>query len=644
MSENVLKQLKALRAQLRKWKDTLYYYADLFEADGTVDEREKAQLKRMTDGIKKIEDRISEKEAELNFGGKIKNTVSGTSEGVSDFFSRTDDIVDHSLVDNPTDDTLVDNNPTDDTPVDDNPTDDNSTGDSPSNEDDKYAAIAETPAVKEFLKGIHNSEGGYVDDPNDPGGKTKYGIAEKREWPAFAEMFGLDASNPSLIKDITKKQVDEYYIKTRFEQNGLDKIKSAKVINAIFDQSILTPSLVKKNIKRALMALDSSLKFPLNNSEFSGEEVAAINSANADKLIEKFVEYQNEYYDGLVKSNPDKFTKYINGWKNRTARLTGFSGDSSGGDDNTTGTGSSDSGNTFEVPSGWGLNKIAIEKGVSVEDLKAWNADKLKTYSNGSQGFNAGEVIVIKDGSSSGGDDGGSETTFEVPKGWGLKKIARKKDVTVEQLKAWNADKLQTYRNGKQGFNAGEIIIIKGGGSVSSDTNSGETDNEEEEVTEGGHIKPSWLKEAEKHLGKKETARMVKDDPWVKLLFEELGAYGWAKDQTVKDANWCAAFVSYCLKKTGQSPLTGFDGMRARTYGEKYGKEITRPVYGALVTVARGGAGHIGFVVGYNKRNGALTILGGNQGNKVSIKKEKRQILAYRVPSSWQIPEQNYLD
>lgn len=172
-------------------------------------------------------------------------------------------------------------------------------------------------------------------------------------------------------------------------------------------------------------------------------------------------------------------------------------------------------------------------------------------------------------------------------------------------------------------------------------TSKEDTDNE---IAEGGYIKPSWIREAEKHLGKKETARMVKDDPWIKLLFEELGAYDWAKDQTVQDANWCAAFVSYCFKKTGQSPLTGFDGMRARTYADKYGKEVTRPVYGALAIVQRGGAGHIGFVVGYNKRNGKITLLGGNQGNKVSIKKEGRTLIAYKVPSGWNIPEKNYLD
>lgn len=660
MSKNVLKQLKALRAQVRKYEDTLDLYRELFEKSDGIDDAEQKQLYALSDAIHKIKSNISKREEKLKFGNKVRNKIDEASENIGDFFNRNDDQVDHSLIniktstdetstdetstdETSTDETSTDETSTDETSTDETSTDETSTddGDVSNNEEDKYAEIAETPAVKEFLNGIHKSEGGYVDDPGDPGGKTKFGIAEHREWPAFAEMFSLDANKPELIKDITKKQVDEYYIKTRFEQNGLDKIKSTKVINAIFDQSILTPGIVKKNIKQALGVLDSNNKFPINNSEFSAEEISAINNSNADKLVEKFVEYQNEYYNGLVKKNPGKFKRYINGWLNRTARLTGFSGGTNEDSTSTdsTNTQTSDSKNTFEVPSGWGLNQIASEKGITIEQLKTWNADKLKTYSNGEQGFNVGEIIIIKKGST----NSGSEGLFEVPSGWGLEKIARKKGITVDELKAWNADKLKTYSNGSQGFNAGEMIVVEGGGSVSSDT-SVDTNTDEEEVSEGGHIKPSWLKEAEKHLGKKETARMVKDDPWVRMLFESLGAYGWAKDQTVKDANWCAAFVSYCLKKTGQSPLTGFDGMRARTYGEKYGKEITRPVYGALVSVARGGAGHIGFVVGYNKKNGTLTILGGNQGNKVSIKKEKRQILAYRVPSSWQIPEQNYLD
>jgi len=162
----------------------------------------------------------------------------------------------------------------------------------------------------------------------------------------------------------------------------------------------------------------------------------------------------------------------------------------------------------------------------------------------------------------------------------------------------------------------------------------------------GAYIKPPWLTEAEKHIGKKKTARMVKDDPWVSELFKSLGAYDWAKDQTENTANWCAAFVSYCLKKTGQASLSGFDGMRALTYAESYGKEIKRPVYGAIAIVKRGGGGHIGFVVGYNKKSKVIKLLGGNQGGNsaVSIKNENRKLVAYKVPSNWTVPEQNYLD
>lgn len=180
---------------------------------------------------------------------------------------------------------------------------------------------------------------------------------------------------------------------------------------------------------------------------------------------------------------------------------------------------------------------------------------------------------------------------------------------------------------------------------TSSDNNEIQI-NEQTEITEGGQIKPPWIREAEKHLGKTETARIVKDDPWIRLLFEELGtqAYSWAQNRTVVEANWCAAFVSYCLKKTGQSPLTEFDGMRALAYANKYGTEITRPVYGALAIVTRDGGGHIGFVVGYNKETGVISMLGGNQGKSVTIKEESRSLVAYKIPSSWVVPEQNYLD
>ncbi|AFC22889.1 peptidoglycan-binding lysin domain protein [Saprospira grandis str. Lewin] len=160
---------------------------------------------------------------------------------------------------------------------------------------------------------------------------------------------------------------------------------------------------------------------------------------------------------------------------------------------------------------------------------------------------------------------------------------------------------------------------------------------------EGNYQKPAWISKAEGYKGKAETAKMVKDDPFVKMLFQELGTYDeWAHKQTVKTANWCAAFVSHCLKKSGQPALSYYDGGRAKKYLD-YGRKIDKPAYGAIVVFSRSGGGHVGFVAGQTDSH--ILTLGGNQGNKVCIKAyPKSKVQGYVVPSSWTVPEENYLD
>lgn len=713
-----LKELKVMRAQVRKIEDTITYYRKLFLADGTIDEQEQEKLTHMTNALVRIEDAIDKKENELSFGQKIKNNASAFGETVADIMSSTDDAPDHSLVKdtqiedassdighlerlrseveavrasakrvidsvNPNTskieltqeqkdrvttyaskaaaflDAFSDSNvkvknafkqahrgyfvelrqshnwcqnkflPKVEVKEADtsggNTTTPDTNNERPQTEQEKYEEIANTPAVKEFLAGIHRSEGGYVDDPNDPGGKTKYGIAEKREWPAFAKMFGLDPRDTSQIRNITKEQVDEYYIKSRFEENGLDEIKSTKVINAIFDQSILTPGIVKKNIKRALNDIGGH-NFAANNSKFNTEEIAAINAADANKLVAKFVEYQNAYYDGLVRKNRAKFGKYIRGWKNRTARLVGFKPSNEEG--GSTG-GNTSSGDTHTVASGESLGIIARKYGVSVDDIVRWN-----NLSNPDR-ISVGQELKVKGSASTGGNSssGGSTRTHIVARGESLGVIAVRYDVSVDDIVRWNG-----ILN-PNSISVGQELVIKGGS-----TSSGGSDDssDEETTTSGGYVVPSWIRKAKSYKGESEGGvRMVKDHPFIKELFQSLGTYDeWAHDKTIATANWCAAFVSYCLKNSGQQSLSGYPGGRARAYAD-FGTQLDRPAYGAIVVLKRGGAGHVGFVVGMKGKR--PIVLGGNQGNKVSEVPYSSQVLAYVAPPGWNVPEQNWL-
>lgn len=102
------------------------------------------------------------------------------------------------------------------------------------------------------------------------------------------------------------------------------------------------------------------------------------------------------------------------------------------------------------------------------------------------------------------------------------------------------------------------------------------------------------------------------------------------KPEVVDDETpWCAAFVGACLEAAGlKSTRSGW----ARQY-LNWGVRLTQPTYGCIVVFSReGGGGHVGFAVGRDNLH-RLMVLGGNQGNEVSIKPfETSRVLGYRWP------------
>ncbi len=94
---------------------------------------------------------------------------------------------------------------------------------------------------------------------------------------------------------------------------------------------------------------------------------------------------------------------------------------------------------------------------------------------------------------------------------------------------------------------------------------------------------------------------------------------------------WCAAFVNAVLTKTG---LDGTGALNARSFLD-WGTEITSPQLGDVVVLSRGdnpAQGHVGFFKGFDA-DGNILILGGNQGDSVSVQSfNKDRLLGYRRP------------
>lgn len=117
---------------------------------------------------------------------------------------------------------------------------------------------------------------------------------------------------------------------------------------------------------------------------------------------------------------------------------------------------------------------------------------------------------------------------------------------------------------------------------------------------------------------------------------------GWARelglaDSYVADAvPWCGLFAAIVIKHAGWEPVAA--PLWARNWA-KFGDPAPAPALGDVLVFARESSGHVGFYVGEDET--AFHVLGGNQGDAVSIIRVLRQrLLAARRPH-WRIAQPN---
>lgn len=141
---------------------------------------------------------------------------------------------------------------------------------------------------------------------------------------------------------------------------------------------------------------------------------------------------------------------------------------------------------------------------------------------------------------------------------------------------------------------------------------------------------PIWLTEARKYIGVREIKGAAAESrivQWWKTI--RLG--GIREDETP----WCAAYVGAMLENVGlMSARSGW----AKNY-LTWGAPLEYPLIGCIVVFDRlGGGGHVGFVVGRDEKF-RLMVLGGNQGDAVSIAPfDLSRVVGYRWPAPIPVP------
>lgn len=147
------------------------------------------------------------------------------------------------------------------------------------------------------------SEGGYVRDPGDPGGETKYGVS-KRSFPKMD------------IKKLTLQQAARIYRRHFWDQIRGDQIQDQKLANKLFDLS------VNIGVSRAVRILQQACGLcglPVaENGIPTASTLTVVNMCDARSLLAEFKALAAGYYRDLAHQHP-ALQRFLGGWLKRAA-------------------------------------------------------------------------------------------------------------------------------------------------------------------------------------------------------------------------------------------------------------------------------------------------------------------------------------
>ena len=144
-------------------------------------------------------------------------------------------------------------------------------------------------------------EGGYVNNLNDPGGETNFGISKK--------------SYPNLnIKALRVEDAKQIYRKDFWNRCKLNQVDSQRIANKIFDIAVNSgTSKAGKMLQEACNILGKSL---VVDGVIGEKTMQATNSFKYDEAVEKVLIYLRVKYYLELAENP-KRRSFLFGWLRR---------------------------------------------------------------------------------------------------------------------------------------------------------------------------------------------------------------------------------------------------------------------------------------------------------------------------------------
>lgn len=148
------------------------------------------------------------------------------------------------------------------------------------------------------IKVVLAHEGGYVNNPSDPGGETNMGIT-KRTYP-----------NED-IKNLTVDDAKRIYLYDWWMPNHYEDINDDDAATKIFDTAVNVGA--KRAHRFAQQALNKTGQNLTEDGVFGPASIAALNATDSEAFLTAFRSIQSDYYKGLVAAKPS-LAQFLRGW------------------------------------------------------------------------------------------------------------------------------------------------------------------------------------------------------------------------------------------------------------------------------------------------------------------------------------------
>lgn len=157
--------------------------------------------------------------------------------------------------------------------------------------------------VNDIAREIVAREGGYVNDPDDPGGATKYGVTL-----ATLKRLGLDLNRDGVVSErdvkvLSPERAAEIYVKHYFEAPHLDALPQA-VQASVFDMQVNAGSNAVKILQELLVRMGQKVTVDglVGPQTIAAAQAAA--AADPQLFADAYGIARRNYYYALADARP----------------------------------------------------------------------------------------------------------------------------------------------------------------------------------------------------------------------------------------------------------------------------------------------------------------------------------------------------